>query len=198
MGFIPTETDFMTVEELRKDIGWPLDYTASKGLIPYIKRMKGTEVAGIEIGAARGESAYYILEQCPNVSKLITIDPFLKYEDWNGPIDQPTMDRFKTIAYKNLEVFDSRAEIVNMTAEDAKDMFPDFSYQFIFIDGDHSTKGVLQDLNNYYPKLAVGGLLAVHDTNLNSVTDAIKGFREINKVRNPINRIINSVAFWTK
>ncbi len=198
MGFVPTDTDFMTIEELSNELGWPLDYTASKALIPYLKRLKGETAKGIEIGTARGESTYLILEQCPNITKAYTIDPFFAYEDWVGPIDQETMDKFKAIAYKNLEKFGVKAEIIPLTSEEAVDLFPNLEYSYLFVDGSHSKENVLKDLTLYYPKVKSGGIVAVHDTNLNTVNDAIKEFREVNKVRQPMNNLPNGVIYWIK
>jgi|SRR5665213_2261276 len=197
MGFVPTPSDFMTVQDLKEAGDWPLPWTASKGLIPYIKRLKG-EVHGIEIGTARGESAYHILESCPNVSLLTTIDPFLEYIDWIGVIDQHTMDQFQDLANKNLLEFGGRVDIQVNSSDEVKDQFADNSISFLFVDGNHSKNDVLNDLTGYYPKVVLNGIVAVHDTNLESVNDAIKEFRETNKIRTPLNKLPNSVVFWTK
>ncbi|MBI9084343.1 MAG: class I SAM-dependent methyltransferase [Desulfobacterales bacterium] len=46
----------------------------------------------------------------------------------------------------------------------------------LFIDGDHSYNGVLQDMKDYVPKLKKRGMLIMHDTNRNSVEKAITDF----------------------
>ncbi len=48
-------------------------------------------------------------------------------------------------------------------AEDLTNETPD-EVDFIFIDGDHTYEGAKQDIDNYAPKLCVGGTLALHDT----------------------------------
>lgn len=197
MGFVVTDADFMTVAELTTEVGWPLDYTASRGLIPYIKRIRG-DAKVIEIGTARGEASYLILEQCPNVTHLYTIDPFLGYKDWVGVIDQDTMTKYKNIAYKNLEVFDSRANIMNLSSAEAVDLFEDSSYNVLFVDGSHDKDMVYRDLELYVPKIVPGGIIAIHDTNIASVNEAIKEFREVKKIRQPVHTISNGVVFWNK
>lgn len=46
-------------------------------------------------------------------------------------------------------------------------------YDFLFIDGDHSTEGALADFNMYSPLVRSGGLVAFHDYNYQPVRRAI-------------------------
>lgn len=197
MSLILTDVDFMTVDELSKEMGWPQDHTSIKGLIPYISRL-GENVVGIEVGTCRGESSYLVLESCKNVKTLNCIDPWLAYEDWAGSLDQETMDKFESITRKNLEQFGDRANIIKDTAENVKDQFKDESVDFIFVDGDHSFEGAYNDIKNYYSKVRKGGIFSGHDYNLNTVREAVEKFREENKVRIPIQKTINNVWFWYK
>lgn len=197
MSVIYNDEDFMSIEELRTEVGWPLDYTTSKTLIPYIKRLKGDDVSGVEIGTGRGEGTYLILETCPNVS-MDTIDPFLEYEDWIGTIMQADQDKFKAIARKNLTDFHGRATMINLKSDEAVNGYEDNSLDFVIIDGDHSSEQVARDCKNYYSKLRSGGLFAVHDNNLHGVKDGLKKFREENKIRVPLNMASVSMVFWYK
>jgi hypothetical protein len=51
------DTDFMTIEELKSKLSWPLEYTSTLGITPYISRL-GENIVGAEIGTARGESVH--------------------------------------------------------------------------------------------------------------------------------------------
>ena len=198
MSLILTDTDFMTVEELETETGWPLDWTSVRGLYPYIKRMKGAEIQGIEIGTCRGESAYLILDECKNVFRLYCVDPFLGYDDWAGELTQETMDKFETIARKNLSKFGSRAEIVKKKSSEAVADFIDESVDFIFVDGDHSYDATYNDLCVYYSKLKVGGIFSGHDYHLAEVRRALTDFRAKYNCREPMQMTLNSVWFWYK
>lgn len=181
-------TDFMTVAELMTEVGWPLDYTATRYLVPYIKRLRGN-LKGIEIGTARGEGAYLILESCPNVAQLVTVDPYKEYFDWNGLIAQETLDKYKEIAKQNLpQRWGARVAM--------KETIPVDTYDFAFVDGDHAMNKVLEDLEKISPMVKTGGLIAVHDTNLPDVVAAMKAFRKAHKINTPIHNIPNNVAFW--
>ena len=49
------------------------------------------------------------------------------------------------------------------TVEEMAALFPE-GIDFLFIDGDHSYKGVKQDFEDYSPLVRTGGLVACHDT----------------------------------
>jgi predicted O-methyltransferase YrrM len=199
MTIILNDTDFMTVDELEKEIGWPHDWTSVKGLYPYIKRLQG-DVTGIEIGTCRAESTYLILDKCPNVTKLYTIDPYLGYDDWAGELNQETMSKFEDIAHKNMMKFGDRVEFIKSRSDDAETInyFKDEQVDFIFVDGDHSEEATYQDISNYYSKLRSGGLFSGHDYNLDAVRTAVERFRTDNKVRVNIQLSTNNVWFWYK
>lgn len=200
MSIVLTDIDFMTVDELETETGWPLDWTSVRGLYPYIKRLRGDNVTGIEIGTCRGESAYLILDTCPNVKKLYCIDPFAAYDDWVGELNQETMDKFEAIARKNLSKFGDRAEIIKARSDDPDTVakFEDGQVDFIFVDGDHSYHATLADIQLYYSKLKSGGIFAGHDYNLEPVRNALLAFRDEFKVRVPIQMTANNVWFWYK
>lgn len=191
-----SEEDFMTIEELGDK--FPQEWISVKGLWPYIKRL-GEKVKGIEIGTCRAESTAYLLEKCPNINLLTTIDPYKGYQDWNGEITQETVDRFRTIAQKNLERFKKRVVMLRDQSVNAADKFEDESVDFIFVDGDHSYDATLADCIRYYPKLKKGGLFCGHDySSIQGVKDAVDEFRRQNGIKAPINPTMNSAFFWYK
>lgn len=195
-GFIPTPSDFMTIQDFKDEEDWPLPYTSTVGILPYLKRLKG-DIRGIELGTARGEGAVYLLENCPIV-ELVCIDEYKEYLDWNGKIEQSALDQFESIAKINFEQYNDRVVRIKENTGTAHSKLEDDKYDFIFIDADHSLEGVRQDIILYYPKIKKNGIIAVHDTNLQSVLDGIKRAREELKSRQPLNRVKNGVAFWYK
>lgn len=191
------DIEYMTIAEIEKEIGWPLQYTSTIGIAPYISRMK-KDVVGVEIGTARGEGAYYLLDKCPNISKLYTIDPYKEYRDWVGIIPQEQLNRYEDIAKRNLSKFGDKVEFIKTPSSEAKSRFQDNSLDFVFIDGDHSKNEVINDLLNYYPKLKSHGIIAIHDNNINDVREAVKEFKNNTRVRIPQNNTTNGVVFWNK
>jgi predicted O-methyltransferase YrrM len=198
MTLILNDIDFMTVDELEKEVGWPLDYTSVRGLIPYINRLKGEDLKVIEVGTCRAESSYLIAEKCPKVSMIYCVDPYQAYKDWAGDLNQDVMSKFEEIAHTNMSKFPGRYEFVKKTSNEAHTQFEDESVDFIFIDGDHSYEATLTDIINYYPKVKRGAIFAGHDYNLADVRNAVRKFREDNKIRLPIQQSSNNTWFWYK
>jgi predicted O-methyltransferase YrrM len=192
------ETDFQTIEDLKRESSWPLPYTSTVGLAPYIKRA-GPDLVGVEIGTCRGESAYLLLEKCANLKKLYTIDPFTEFEDWNGTVPVDVLEKQKAIAIQNLKEWGDRIEMVFEKSENVASRFEDESLDFVYIDGDHSYEGVMKDLTLYYPKVKKGGYLAGHDFDtLGSVKRAVMEYRNNNRIRSPLHLTNNSSYFWVK
>jgi len=190
--------DFSTIEELKESRIWPHAYNAAFGILPYIRRL-GDNTQGVEIGTERGESAYLILDECPNVTTLWTVDPYVEYENWNGPVEQEKLDKYKGIAETNLEVFNGRASPLIMTSDEAVDWLAHIEkVDFVFIDGSVDEEQYYQDMKNWYTKIRPGGLFAAHNYQLESVRNALKRFREEDKIRIPIQRTENMTFFWTK
>lgn len=195
-----TDEDFKTIKELGDN--WPYEWVSTKGLAPYVKRL-GDNVVGLEIGTCRGESTAYLLDKCPNILKLYTIDPYKAYNDWNGEITQESVDKFMKVAKKNLKQYGNRVEMIRETSVDAATKIASITdkaeFDFIFIDGDHSYDATLADCEAYYPLLKNGGLFCGHDYNsIDAVNRAVNDFRTKNNIKAPLTVSLNSTFFWYK
>ena len=70
------------------------------------------------------------------------------------------------ITLKNLEKYKDRYEIIRKYSHEAFDQFKDNSIDFIYIDGNHSYDAVKKDLELWYPKLKIGGVINGDDYNV--------------------------------
>lgn len=195
-----SEDDFKTIEELGDK--WPYEWISTKGLAPYIKRL-GEKVVGVEIGTCRGGSAYYLLDKCPNIIKLYTIDPYKEYMEWDGKIKQETLDKTREIARKNLSKHGDRVMMIHETSVEAaskiKTITKKEEFDFIYIDGDKTYDATIADCEAYYPLLKKGGFFSGHDySNLDTVNQAINDFRTKNGITAPLNLSTNTTFFWYK
>lgn len=53
--------------------------------------------------------------------------------------------------------------VVRGLSHEVSHVVPDNSLDLVYIDADHSYDGVMSDLKNWFPKLKVGGIVALHD-----------------------------------
>jgi hypothetical protein len=58
----------------------------------------------------------------------------------------------------------SKVEICKGSSIERSKDFPNEFFDYIYIDANHTKNAVLQDLEVWYPKLKVGGIIAGHDT----------------------------------
>ncbi len=109
---------------------------------------------GVEIGLGFGSYSEYLLKNS-KLEKLYSIDPF----------DSTTAefyDGLKSTKQKLLP-FSDRSTFIRKTSKDAVIDFEDGSLDFIYIDGDHRTEFVKEDMILWYPKLKMGGFFSGHD-----------------------------------
>ena len=192
------DEDFRSVEQMKAANLWPSEHLVYKPLIPYINRLNHELISGIEIGTGKGESSYHILEKCIKVSKIVTIDPYLPYDDWCGSILKNDQFRFEGVAKRNLQQFGDRVGMIKKKSDDVSDQLTDNDYDFIIVDGDHSSEQVYRDCKNYYSKLRAGGIFAIHDYNIMSVREGLTKWRDEAKVRIPLQMASKSLMFWYK
>jgi hypothetical protein len=127
-----------------------------------LNHMKASAVA--EIGVRSGQFLDTILS-CGNIKKAYAVD---LWDDFITPgqndVAWPREKLRKTyedfcLKYQN----DDRVEIIKKPSARAHEDIPDGMLDFVYIDGDHTLEAIREDLNNYYPKLISGGILAGHD-----------------------------------
>jgi cephalosporin hydroxylase len=107
----------------------------------------------VEIGTHNGEFADVILSNSTN-SVLYCIDPYISYNDYKDSINTYTGDHIFESAYEMLtqKYGTERVKFVRKMSSDAANDVPD-KIDFLYIDGNHSYKYVLQDLELYAPKV---------------------------------------------
>lgn len=118
-----------------------------------------------EVGVYRGDFAVEILKQCPAVNKYYMIDPWRHLADWPKPANKrdtvfedifnEAMSRTDFAAEKRIVLRGKTAEVV--------ESIPDNSLDFVYIDGDHTLRGITIDLLRLYPKIRPGGWIGGDD-----------------------------------
>jgi predicted O-methyltransferase YrrM len=136
---------------------------------------------GAEIGLFKGATFFHLLDHCPDLT-LIGVDSWASSEQphakdinaglstWHSPEEMEVLsDRVitKAQAYQ-------QATVYHCTSLEAAGKVEDGSLDFVFVDADHSTEGVLSDVRAWAPKVRQGGWIVGHDEQWPSVRRALQ------------------------
>lgn len=139
--------------------GW-----TSRPMITFVRKNFNYPLTGVEIGVEEGFNAKNIL-MVLDMKVLYLIDPKPRY-------------------YNYLSRYDDRIEPLELLSENAVKYIPE-GLDFVYIDGDHSYKGVKSDIDLYYPKVRTGGVIGGHDFGITflGVIDAVLDFVRDNDLK---------------
>tara|TARA_R110001583_G_scaffold88603_1_gene229615 strand:+ start:7135 stop:7959 length:825 start_codon:yes stop_codon:yes gene_type:complete len=125
----------------------------------------------VEIGTFKGKSAYYMATEIKyhmliNSNKykinFDTVDTFEGSEEHKEYLKNENISLHKTTK-KQLEPLKDYVNIIKSDSVKNSSRYKDESLDFVFVDGDHSYDGVNRDINAYWKKLRIGGVMAGHD-----------------------------------
>lgn len=128
-------------------------------MVRYLAEISKNEpLIGVEIGVAEGDNSKSMLKNL-NMKMLYLVDPYIPYEDGVTTHQEQFLKGLKSVEkLDNL----SNVTFIRKKSEDATEDIPD-NLDFCYIDGDHSYKSVKTEIELYYPKIKVGGLIGGHD-----------------------------------
>jgi len=118
---------------------------------------------GVEIGVAFGGHSEAILTKT-EVKKLYGVDPYMHMDDYNDPmnVSQEKFDEIYNFAVNRLKRFGKRYILIRKTSVNAALSIKE-QVDFVYIDGDHSYKGIFSDLCTWFCKVREGGIIGGHD-----------------------------------
>jgi len=130
----------------------------------YLLDALGLNGEGVEIGVQHGVFSKSILSRWSS-GRLHLVDPWSVLEDYDDGIN--TLDResdYKT-CLENLKdyLLEDRVIVKRGLSTDVVHKYPDEYFDFVYIDANHETAHVYQDMKDWYPKLRPGGVFAGHD-----------------------------------
>lgn len=126
--------------------------------------MPKRKLVGAEIGVASGLNSNDMLVNW-NVKMLYLVDNWITISDQKGDAASPqswhdfNLESTKRIMKNHKGKFKI---LQGMSIEMSKEV-KNNSLDFIYIDGDHSYEGVMNDLKHWVPKVKKGGLISGHD-----------------------------------
>ena len=169
----------------------------SCGLFPVIKQFDHP-VRGIEIGIKEGLNSIALLEMCPNIEKLVGIDPFSPYVDLGYQWSEEEQNSIYNHMLKNIKLrnCEDRFEHIRSTSIDAVDQLQDGEFHFVFIDGEHTVDVVKAEMEAYWPKLAIGGIMSGHD--FDKIGNAVREWRVAHDIETPLEQLIHTSWYFIK
>lgn len=147
-------------------VGWPAVILPNRGALGEYFNHLGLDGEGVEVGTQRGVFAVKLLETWQGRC-LHCVDPWRATDD-DGYVDvanvrQTEHERNFTEARRRLAAFGQRHRIHRMTSSAAAPRFRDRSLDFVYLDARHDAVSLRNDLQQWFPKVRPGGLLAGHD-----------------------------------
>jgi hypothetical protein len=135
-----------------------MQYERPRAEFPLLLNEWGLIEVGVEVGTCQGLFAKNLLDFWPG--HLHCVDPWAQIPGYEEQYDHGTN---YVMTLKNLEAHKGRYTIHRTTSLEAAKEFPDESLDFCYLDGNHSYQAVKEDIEAWYPKVKIGGLIGGDD-----------------------------------
>jgi predicted O-methyltransferase YrrM len=121
-----------------------------------------------ELGVDNGYNAAALLWIC-QPSELCLIDGWIAFPEFGKDFDADEQQaKYEFVCRSATE----RCRVIRARTHEAVTRFPDEYFDFVYIDASHRYEDVRQDIEDWWPKVKTGGMLAGHDY-LNQVKRAV-------------------------
>jgi hypothetical protein len=133
----------------------------------------------VEIGCWKGKSLAYLCTEIINSKKNIqvyAVDTWLGCDGENDlykTFPEIVNDSVYTIFMENMKPFMQILKPIRMKSIDASKLFLNETIDRVFIDGCHTYDAVLEDIENWLPKVKLNGKLAGHDIHSEPIKQAV-------------------------
>ena len=113
---------------------------------------------GAEIGVLRGE---FTEKFCQAGLKIYGIDPWISYNNYRRHSREEPYEVMYENTKKRLTPYD--CTILRKLSMDALNDFADGSLDFVYIDGNHTLRYIVEDIYEWNRKVRIGGVVSGHD-----------------------------------
>jgi hypothetical protein len=150
---------------------WPQALTCFQKKIEnrfqFIQNYIGKIVNGLfaEIGVCHGSLSEFILENNDSC-KLYCVDPYINYNEYNDACKIEVGDQlFELTSNKLITKFQNRIKMIRKFSNSCNSCDVPNDLDFVYIDGNHCFKYVLEDIMIWFDKLKLGGFIICDDAN---------------------------------
>ena len=118
-------------------------------------------ISGVEIGVERGLYTEVLCRANPQAT-IYAIDAWHAYSRYREHVSQDKLDGFYEMAKVRLAPY-PLCRLMRRFSMDAAEDFEDCSLDFVYLDGNHDFRHVVDDLSEWSKKVRPGGIVAGHD-----------------------------------
>jgi hypothetical protein len=150
--------------------------------IPHLLGELGMTGIGVEVGVLAGDFSKNLLLHS-KLSLVVSVDPWKRLSGYRDYREKNSLDwevLYQRVVLR-LKPFGARSRICRKLSTEAAAEFVSGSLDFVYIDADHQYVPCLQDINIWWPKIRVGGLISGHDYRNGracQVLEAVKAFSQ--------------------
>lgn len=113
------------------------------------------DAIGVEVGVKQASFSLHLLKFSP-FKRLYSVD------NWGG-LATSAHKRNYLVAAVHLAEFKTRSVMIKLDSTEAAELFQDKTFDFVYIDADHSYEAVRNDIQAWWPKTKPGGVFSGHD-----------------------------------
>jgi ribosomal protein L7Ae-like RNA K-turn-binding protein len=169
------DPEFFDIENKKLFGIWPHDQLISKGINPYVKRIRQDKIAMLVVGDHKGESVYDFLSDNEKIVKINVV---------NVHDDISESQTLKELFKKNTEKFANKID---------KGISKDKQRDVVCID---KTACTAENLELYYQNVKRGGIFCGNGHGTQEVKVALSEFRRKIKIGTPIQICHKNIWFW--
>ena len=142
----------------------PVPTFKTRDELPQIFEREGLKI-GAELGVKRGAYSKIVLSQWKSAEKYVLVDLWAQQENYIDLANVPNSEQDKNFiaTQNNIAPWSDKIEICRNYTTHCHHMYDNHYFDMIYVDARHDRLGVLQDLNDWWPKLKREGLLCGHD-----------------------------------
>lgn len=123
---------------------------------------------GVELGVQRGIFAEQILSRWKSAKQYVLVDLWSQQQNYKdrANFENSTQATFKKQTLRRMEKFQRRGTKVEVCQDyttECATRYRNMKFDYIYVDARHDYKGVMQDLEVWWPLLKEGGIMAGHD-----------------------------------
>jgi hypothetical protein len=129
----------------------------------FVNAVDAREVA--EIGVYRGTFAEGLLTNCSQIETYYMIDPWRRLRRWNKPSNKSAaaFSRIYDEAMSRTSAWADKRVVLRGKSRTMVPRIRDGTLDFVYVDGDHTLRGITIDLVVLYPKVRDGGWIGGDD-----------------------------------